>query len=164
MKPVTTNFSINRKIAKRKTKIWSTINEYFRTKTVHEYYATILKDCMESGENPEEMQFIIEKALRKQRDRLLKKIQKLMSEACDYPFSKINILCILGKIMEDSVTEITLEEYIKGVMTRDVEDTMNIINDVSRGIREEVNKFKAGFETDDPLTAYVNRIKENDLI
>lgn len=165
MKPVTTtNFSINRKIAKRKTKIWSTINEYFRTKIIHEYYAETLKDCIEAGENPEEMQFIIEKALRKQRNRLLKKIQKLMSEACDYPFSKINIHCILGKIMEDSDGGITLEEYIKGVMIRDVEDTMNTINDVSRGIREEVNKFKAGFETDDPLTAYVKRIKESNLL
>lgn len=163
MKPVT-NFSINRKIAKRRTKLWSTINEYFRTKIVHEYYANILKDCIESGENPEEMQFIIEKALRKQRDRLLKKIQKLMSEACDYPFSKINIHCILGKIMEGSDSEITLEEYIKGVMLRDVDDTMMTLNDISRGIKEEVSKFKAGFETDDPLAAYVNRMKESDLI
>lgn len=161
----TTNFAFNRKIAKRRAKIWSTINEYFRTKTVHEYYATILKDCIESGENPEEMHFIIEKALRKQRNRLLNKIQKLLSEACDYPFSDINIHCILKKIMEDSADGITLEEYIKGVMIRNVEDTVNTIHDVSNGIREEINKFNAGFETDDnPLSAYVNRIKENELL
>ena len=163
MKQVT-NLSINRKIAKRRTKIWSTINEYFRTKIVHEYYANILKDCIESGENPEEMQFIIEKALRKQRDRLFKKIQKLLSEACDYPFSKINIHCILKKIIEEPDSEISLEEYVKGVMLRDVEDTMNTLEDVSRGLREEISKFKDGFETDDPLTAYVKRMKESDLI
>jgi hypothetical protein len=164
MKPVTSNFSINRKIAKRRTKIWSTINEYFKTKIVHEYYASVLNDCIESGENPEEMNFIIEKALRKQRDHLLKKIQKLLSEACDYPFSKINIHCILKKITEDPDGVTTLEEYLKGVMLRDVDDTTNTIKDASRGIREEIDKFKAGFETNSPLAAYVDRIKENDLI
>lgn len=161
---LTTNLAINRKIAKRELKIWCAINEYFRTKIVYDYYSSILNDCIESGENPEEMQFIIEKALRKQRNRLLKKIQKLLSEACDYPFSKINILCILGKIIEDSDGVTTLEEYLKGVMLRNVDDTTNTINNASRGIKEEIDKFKAGFETDNPLAAYVDRIKENNLL
>ena len=160
----TTNFAIYRKIAKRESKIWSAINEYFKTKIVYEYYSAILNDCIESGENPEEMNFIIEKALRKQRNRLLKKIQKLLSEACDYPFSKINIHCILGKIMEDSDGVTTLEGYLKGIMLRNVDDTTNTINDASRGIKEEIDKFKAGFETDSPLSDYINRIKENELL
>lgn len=160
----TTNFAIYRKIAKRESKIWSAINEYFKTKIVYEYYAAVLNDCIESGENPEEMNFIIEKALRKQRNRLLKKIQKLLSEACDYPFSKINIHCILGKIMEDSDGVTTLEGYLKGIMLRNVDDTTNTINDASRGIKEEIDKFKAGFETDSPLSDYINRIKENELL